>query len=92
MARWKKYEWDTPAEEREVRKKNDRERKLIKYWRNKYGLEVTFDQLETFINRQYTRRDYERFEQAATHNKQRLDSFATRWPEKLKYIKQCLKQ
>jgi len=49
MARWKKYEWETPAEERVVRRKNDRERKLIKYWRNKYGLEVTFDQLETFM-------------------------------------------
>ena len=53
-------------------------------------MDAIVDQLETFINRQYTRRDYELFEQAATHNKQRLDSFATRWPAKLKFIKKCL--
>jgi hypothetical protein len=63
--------------------------KITNHWQR---MDAVLDQLETFINRQYTRRDYERFEQAATHNKQRLDSFATSWPEKLKYIKQCLKQ
>ena len=49
MPRFKKYEWETQEEEKDVRRKNDRERKLIKYWRNKYNLDVTFEQLETFM-------------------------------------------
>jgi len=49
MPRFKKYEWETAEQEKDVRRKNDRERKLIKYWRNKYNLDVTFEQLETFM-------------------------------------------
>ena len=49
MPRFKKYEWETAEQEKDVRRKNDRERKLIKYWRNKYNLDVGFDQLETFM-------------------------------------------
>ena len=43
-------------------------------------LDKIIDQLETFVTRQYTRRDYERFQQAATTNKQLLDKFAREWP------------
>ena len=53
-------------------------------------LDAIVDQLETFIDKQYTRRDYERFEQAATHNQQLLASLLHSWPEKLKTVMSCL--
>jgi hypothetical protein len=40
------------------------------------------DQLETFVNQQYSDVDYARFHQAATHNQQLLDNFAQQWPNK----------
>ena len=49
-------------------------------------LDAILDQMETFIGRQYTRRDYERFEQAATHNKQLLDQFTKDWPIALEEV------
>jgi hypothetical protein len=53
-------------------------------------LDIILDQLETFIDRQYTRSDYERFKQAATHNQQLLASLLHSWPEKLKTVMSCL--
>lgn len=53
-------------------------------------LDAIIDQLETFIHRQYTSKDYARFQQAATHNQHLLDSFTDRWPDKLNEIKKCL--
>ena len=48
--------------------------------------QALLDQLETFINREYTRQDYERFDQAATHNQQLLEKFAMDWPAKFNTI------
>ena len=53
-------------------------------------LDLILDQLETFINRQYTPKDYERFKQAAKHNQQLLASLLHSWPEKLKTVMSCL--
>jgi hypothetical protein len=54
-------------------------------------MDLIINQLETFINRQYTRRDYERFEQAATHNQQLLDQFTKDWPLVLEELKLDIK-
>jgi hypothetical protein len=40
------------------------------------------DQLETFINRKYTKQDYQRFAQAALHNQTLLATFAHTWTRK----------
>ena len=40
------------------------------------------DQLEQFVDRQYTHNDYARFEQAASHNQNLLAKFAQAWPAK----------
>ena len=53
-------------------------------------LDLILDQLETFINKQYTPDDYKRFKQAAEHNQQLLTQFALAWPEKLKTVMSCL--
>ena len=50
-------------------------------------MDLIINQLETFINHQYTRRDYERFEQAAIRNQVLLDQFARDWPIELECIK-----
>ena len=50
-------------------------------------MDAILDQLETFITKKYTRRDYERFEQAATHNQQLLAQFAMDWPIRLECVK-----
>lgn len=42
----RKYEWDTPEEKKEVRKKVDRETKFCKYWKDKYNLLIKEEQLE----------------------------------------------
>jgi hypothetical protein len=44
------------------------------------------DQLETFVDRQYSAVDYARFRQAATHNQQLLDLFAQQWPDRFANI------
>ena len=49
-------------------------------------MDLIINQLETFINRQYTRRDYERFEQAAVSNQALLEQFARDWPIELENI------
>lgn len=53
-------------------------------------LDLILDQLETFIDRKYTPKDYERFKQAAKHNQQLLASLLYGWPEKLKTVMSCL--
>ena len=53
-------------------------------------LDIILDQLETFIDRQYTSKDYQRFKQAAKHNQQLLASLLHGWPEKLKTVMSCL--
>ncbi len=53
-------------------------------------LDLILDQLETFVDRQYASKDYERFKQAATHNQQLLASLLHSWPEKLKTVMSCL--
>ena len=50
-------------------------------------MQIILDELETFVAQVYTRRDYERFEMAATNNKQLLDRFRRQWPTKIKQIK-----
>jgi len=50
-------------------------------------MNMLLDQLETFAERVYIRRDYERFEQAATHNQQLLAQFAMDWPQKFDAVK-----
>jgi hypothetical protein len=54
--------------------------------------QALLDQLETFINREYTRRDYERFDQAATHNQQLLEKFSVLWPAKFNTILEEISQ
>ena len=50
------------------------------------------DQLETFINRQYTKQDYQRFAQAALHNQTLLATFAHNWPPKFDEILNRIKE
>ena len=50
-------------------------------------LDIILDQLETFINRQYTPKDYDRFNQAAKHNQNLLEQYEKSWPLKLAEIK-----
>ena len=50
-------------------------------------LDLILDQLETFINKQYTPKDYERFKQAAKHNRGLLAQYKVSWPIKLAEIK-----
>lgn len=57
---------------------------ITNHWKR---MDAILDQLETFIDKQYTRRDYERFEQAATHNQSLLDQFARDWPIRLECVK-----
>ena len=49
------------------------------------------DQLETFINRQYSVTDYQRFQQAAAHNQQLLLNFGQQWPMKFNHILEKIK-
>lgn len=44
------------------------------------------DQLETFVDRQYSAEDYTRFTQAAAHNQKLLFEYSERWPEKFNSI------
>jgi len=57
---------------------------ITNHWKR---MDAILDQLKTFINKKYTRRDYERFEQAATHNQQLLAQFAMDWPQKFDAVK-----
>jgi hypothetical protein len=45
-------------------------------------------QLEDFVDRQYSDTDYKRFQQAAQHNRQRLDELAGDWPARLSQVLQ----
>jgi len=56
----------------------------------KNRMRMLLDQLETFIGKAYTRRDYERFEIAAATNKQLLDGCTERWPQKLDEVKKAI--
>ena len=49
------------------------------------------DQVETFVDRQYTQSDYDRFEQAAAHNQQLLKRFEDSWNDRFQFILQQLK-
>jgi len=51
--------------------------KITNHWQR---MDAILEQLKTFIIKKYTRRDYERFEQAATRNQQLLAQFAMDWP------------
>tara|TARA_R100001463_G_scaffold51255_3_gene101843 strand:- start:4968 stop:5189 length:222 start_codon:yes stop_codon:yes gene_type:complete len=42
----RKYEWETEDEKKEVRKRVDREKKFVKYWKDNYNLNVKEDQLD----------------------------------------------
>ena len=53
-------------------------------------LDLVLDQLETFIDKSYTKTDYARFKQAAEHNQQLLASLLQGWPEKLRTVMSCL--
>ena len=53
-------------------------------------MQIILDELETFVERVYTRKDYERFEIAATNNKQLLDRLSRQWPTKLQEIKRAI--
>jgi hypothetical protein len=53
-------------------------------------MQIILDELETFVSRVYSRRDYERFEIAATNNKQLLDKLGSQWPPKIKQIKRAI--
>ena len=54
-------------------------------------LDAIIDQLETFISKQYTVKDYERFLQAAKHNQNLLELYEKSWPLKLAEIKQNIR-
>lgn len=49
-------------------------------------------QLEVFVDRQYSDTDYKRFHQAARHNQQRLDEFAGDWPARLSQALQQVRE
>ena len=53
-------------------------------------MNMLLDRLETFADRVYTRRDYERFEVAAATNKQLLDGCAENWPQKFAAVKKAI--
>jgi hypothetical protein len=50
------------------------------------------DQLETFVDQQYTDKEYKRFGQAAEHNQQLLLKFASQWPEKFNNVLETIKK
>jgi hypothetical protein len=49
-------------------------------------MRIIFNQLETFVNREYNDNDYKRFDQAAAHNRELLKKFARSWPERFNSI------
>jgi hypothetical protein len=51
-----------------------------------HRLHKILDQLETFIDRKYTDKDYARFNQAAIHNQIVLLNFEKAWPDKFNSI------
>jgi hypothetical protein len=55
-------------------------------------LQCILDQLETFVDRNYSHSDYDRFEQAAEHNRNLLLKFANAWPAKLAQVIDQIKQ
>jgi hypothetical protein len=50
------------------------------------------DQLKTFVYKKYNFEDFERFDQAASHNRNLLLTFAQAWPSKFDNILKSLKQ
>ena len=57
-----------------------------------HRLDAILNQLEQFVNRQYTNADLARFQQAADHNQQLLQSFQQTWPTKLKSLLEQIAQ
>jgi len=54
-------------------------------------LDALIDQLETFISKQYTAKDYERFNEAAKHNQNLLEQYEKSWPLRLAEIKHLIR-
>jgi hypothetical protein len=50
------------------------------------------DQLKTFVDKKYNAQDFERFDQAASYNRNLLLTFAQAWPSKFDNILKSLKQ
>jgi len=55
-------------------------------------LDAILEQLETFINRQYTEQDYIKFETAARNNQKLLLQFEKEWPAKFNTILEEINQ
>jgi hypothetical protein len=55
-------------------------------------LDLVLNQLEIFINRQYTNKEYQRFQQAAKHNQQLLIELGKKWPAKFELMLEKIKQ
>jgi hypothetical protein len=49
-------------------------------------LALILDQLETFIGKNYSQLDYQRFQQSADHNQTLLTAWQSKWPSKLQTI------
>jgi len=46
MPNIKKYDWETPEEMKECRRKCDRENKFIKFWANTYNIKIGVKDIE----------------------------------------------
>jgi hypothetical protein len=57
-----------------------------------HRLTAILDQLETFVDREYTAQDYIRFEQATAHNKELLQKFTQEWPARANAILNRIKE
>jgi len=57
-----------------------------------HRLKNLLNQLETFVDREYTSQDYQRFDQAAIHNQTRLKQLETEWPEKFRSVLEEIKR
>ena len=55
-------------------------------------LQCILDQLETFVHRKYSCNDYDRFEQAADHNRNLLLKFSQSWSAKLAQVLDQIEQ
>ncbi len=46
MPNHKKYDWETPEEMKECRRECDRNNKFLKYWANKYKINIKPEDIE----------------------------------------------
>ena len=56
---------------------------ILTHWSR---MDSILDQLQSFVDRQYSSADLKRFEQAAAHNRQLLQQWEINWPEKLQSV------